>query len=1087
VSPSPSGWTTTEVVPGRPAHEMAKDSRKAKGGRSMPLSPLPPPPASERSRVPLFALLLTLSGFSALVYQMVWLRELRLVFGASTPATAAVLAVFMGGLGFGSVWFGRRAEVTDDPLRFYARLELGVTAAALASPFLLAAATLAYHATGGSAALGVPGASAVRILLAVVVLGPACTLMGGTLPMAARTIERDNDPRRGSIGLLYGLNALGGLIGVVGSTFALLEMLGSRGTLLVAVAVNALVALLAGRASRRSLPSSAPAAAAAVVASQAAAPAAYVYGAACTTGFVFFLSELVWYRMTAPLLGSTVYGFGIILALALAGIGSGGVLYRALVAPRPGAGTASLFAVVSALQALALAAPYAAGDRIALLSYSANALRGEGFAQLVAGWSALAALLVFLPSLLAGVQFPVLVSLLGRGPDRVGEQTGRALGWNTAGSIAGSLLGGFVLIPGLGAPGCWRLATGLTAALAASAIVVSLRRPPTRSLAAAALLASAALVLSATSLGPTGAWRHHPWGYGRAQEPPAQTNARRDWLNLLRWSVRREFDGRESSIAVSGANDTSFLVNGKSDGAALGDDATQVMLPLVSAVLHPSPKRALVVGLGTGSSAGWLAEVPGMEAVDVPEIEPGILDLARREFVPVNRGVMDKPNVRVVPDDAREFLSVRGPSYDLIVSEPSNPYRAGIASLYTQEYYEAARKRLAPGGIFSQWLQGYEVDARSVHEVYATLSSVFPWVETWVTLPGDLLFLAYTTEPSYTMEQVRSRLATEPFREAARRVWFTDSPEGFFARHLGSPELARSIAADHPTVNTDDRNSLEYGFARAATHRGENLVVSDLLNAAFRAGIDRPAHLRSELDPVKISLERMLLLVAEGRQVAPPKDLQGAAAVRAFAIASYSRGDYTNAAAVWPGEPDSVMERLILLQSNAEAGSPREAWRWIAWARKDWPTEANFAAAMLATREGGEARAVEELVQGFRRYRSDPWVRRPLASKALALTSSLARTLPEKDCEALFDALAEPFVMHAVEQERLITRVQVSRRLAPAVRVAVADAWGPWPPWSRPYLEFRRDAYAEAGDPRLASAQADLDLFLREAGAAPAN
>lgn len=1064
---------------------MPKPSSKKIGERpAQPGKRYAAAPAT-RSRVPLFSGLLTLSGFCALVYQMVWLREFRLLFGASTPATAAVLAVFMGGLGFGSVWFGRRAETTDNPLKLYARLELGVTLAAFASPFLLAVATMAYHATGGVETLGPRAATLVHLALAVLVLGPPCTMMGGTLPMATRTIESDDDPRRGSMGLLYGLNALGGLTGVVLSTFFLLETFGNRGTLFLAAVVNAAVATIAWRAAASSTP----------VATvpfldeerEAAAPAPFVYGAAFTTGFVFFLSELVWYRMSAPLLGSSAYSFGIILALALAGIGLGGVLYRAVIATRTGASTPALFASVSALQALALIAPYAAGDRIAILSYSANAMRETGFGPLVAGWTGIGALLVFAPSLFAGLQFPVLVSLLGRGRKKVGEQTGRALAANTAGSIAGSLLGAFVLIPGLGAPGCWRLATGLTATLAACAVVVALRRGPSRSIAASALAATTALVLSIVSAGPSSVWRQQPWGYGRAQPPPMEINARRDWASVMRWSVRQEFDGRESNVAITSATDTSFLVGGKSDGSALGDAATQVMLGLVSAVLHPEPKRALVVGLGTGSSAGWLADVPGMETVDVVEIEPGILDLARNVFGPVSRSAMNKPNVYVSIGDAREFLSVRGASYDLIVSEPSNPYRAGISSLYTKEYYDSVHARLAPGGIFSQWLQGYEVDARSVNEVYATLSSVFPWVETWVTLPGDLLFVCHTIEPAYTMAQVRSRIAEAPLRDALQRVWYTDSVEGFFAHHIGSPELARAIAAQNPVVNTDDNNSLEYGFARSSTSRGANLVVSDLLNAAAKAGIDRPAHLDRELDPERISEERMLLLAAQERAVTAPTGLEREAAARAFAIASYSRGDLANAAAAWPGDPDGVMAKLIVLQASVEAGGTAQAMKWIEWARKDWPTEAHFAAALFAARSGDGDRMLDELVHGFEGYRSDPWVRRHLAKNALALTSSAARSMPPQACALLFHALEKPFVLSVLDQERLITRVQVSRRLPPGDRVIAADAWGRWAPWSREYLEFRRDAYKDAGDPRLAAAEADLDQFTRDAVPPPTN
>jgi len=1065
--------------------------------RSRPLAV--PSAQGPQQRLPLLAALLALSGFCALVYQMVWLREFRLLFGAATPATATVLAVFMGGLGFGSLLFGRVAERTLTPLRSYARLELAVAATALSTPAVLHLVTSIYRGSGGVVELGAGTATVLHILLSVIVLAVPCALMGGTLPLAGKTIESDADGRRGSIGLLYGLNALGGLVGVVLSTFWLLETLGTRRTLLVATAINACVAAVALWAASSEIPSPAkPVSSRVAIADEqvhaAAAPALWVYGAAFVTGFVFFLCELVWLRMSAPLLGSSTYDFGIILALALAGIGLGGVLYRVVLAPRAGASTAALFASVSAMQAFWLIAPYAYGDRLALLSFQANQLRTYGFGPLVAGWTAIGAVMVLLPSILAGVQFPLLVSLLGRGRENVGAQTGNALAWNTAGAICGSLLGGFVLIPQWSAPGCWRLATWLTLALTASAMLLALRSPAVpapwsarlRPLRLASLYAVAALVMSVASLGPTAVWRHQPWGYGRVHDLPTTPNALRDWQHVARWQTRRDFDGREASLAVVAATDYSFYINGKSDGAAIGDAGTQIMAGLISAALHPAPHDALVVGVGTGSSAGWLADVPGMRRVDVVEIEPGILDLARNEFAPINRDVMRKPNVRTILGDAREVLSVDGPSYDLIVSEPSNPYRAGIASLYTREYYEAVRHRLNPGGIFSQWVQAYEVDAAAVHKVYATLQSVFPFVETWITEPADMLFVCHLEAPAYTLESLQQKIASPPFDEAILRTWVTDSVEGFLAHHIASPPLAKAIAGRETAINTDDNNALEYGFARSASQGSTSFSVGDLLNQAARDGLDRPTHLAAKIDPARVSEERILIMAVEMSHFAPPDDLRGEARARAAAVAAYVEGDPAAVLASWRGEAKSPMARLFLLEATAKAGLPDQARPFLEWARRDWTTEAAFAAAFVAFREQDMEEAALQLATGFERYRSDPWVRARVGEHALALASRLGAKVSPATQERLFQSVRQPFLMAANDQERLITQVQLSRTRPAAEQVLAADAWGRWYPWSRPYLEFRRDAYQAAGDPRLPLALAELAEFLRDEEAAPA-
>lgn len=1037
---------------------------------------------SPARRVGLLGVLISLSGGCALVYQMVWLREFRLIFGAATPATAAVLAVFMAGLGAGSAWFGRRAERTARPLRLYAGLELALSLAALLTPWVLQLVRALYIRTGGVVVLGSTGAALIHILLAFVVLFGPCALMGGTLPLAVKWIETDEDGQRGSAGLLYGLNALGALAGVVGSTFWLLEALGTRGTLYLVVVVNAGLGAVALWVARREQPGViAPATERTRSTTPAAAPAGYVCGAAFVTGFVFFLAELVWYRMSAPLLGSSTYNFGVILAVALAGIGLGGVLFRVWLAPRPGAVSLGGFGLVSALQAGLLFLPFALGDRVAVLAYYCNQLRSFSFGGQVAGWTVIAVLLVLGPSILAGLQFPLLVSLLGCGRADVGRHLGLAYAWNTAGAITGSLLGGFVLLPGLTAPGCWKLVTWLTLALSASALVLGRRRASRPTLGLGAAVAAVTLCLSVTVLGPTGVWRHSAIGYGRASAPPTSPNTLRDWMNLGRWQIRHEIEGRESSLAINALDGYAFLVNGKADGSgASSDAATQIMLGLLGAMLHPQPRTACVIGLGTGSTAGWLADVPGMERVDVVEIEPGIRELARDYFGPVNRDVMRKPNVRIIPGDAREVLLVRGPSYDLIASEPSNPYRAGIASLYTREYYEAVRDRLGPDGIFSQWVQGYEIDAATVRLIYATLASVFPHVETWITSPKDLLFVCHREAPSYPLARLRQRAGQAPFAEALRRVWLTDSAEGVLAHHLATPEVAREIAAQEGRPSTDNNNLLEYHFVRALV-QAEPFDTGEILQFAALRGADQPRHLRSQLDPVRMQRERLLVLAASLSPISVPADLPDDLKRSAEVVAAYAVGDSEQVLRSWRGDPDSVMVQMILLEALAQSGQPDQARGLIERVRENWPLEARFAAAQLAANHGAVPAALEHLKVAFALYRTDPWVRSRVAKRGLVLAVELAKQSPETAAE-FFELFAKPFCMAANDAGRLVALVDLSRKLSPAHQVRAADAWGAFQPWTRTHLEFRRNALVAVLDPRRQAAQADLDTFMALAG-----
>ena len=204
---------------------------------------------------------------------------------------------------------------------------------------------------------------------------------------------------------------------------------------------------------------------------------------------------------------------------------------------------------------------------------------------------------------------------------------------------------------------------------------------------------------------------------------------------------------------------------------------------LIGAALHPNPRRALVIGLGTGSTAGWLAAVPSIERVDVVELEPAVLRVAE-DCAPVNGGVLHNPKVRIDIADAREWLLTSRNRYDLIFSEPSNPYRAGISSLFTEDYYSAVRSRLAPGGIFLQWLQAYEVDSGTVQTLYATLGAAFPEGETWYTKQDDLI-LASSAEPVvYDAARLRRKLAEEPFADAMEKAWRARGLEGFLSHYV---------------------------------------------------------------------------------------------------------------------------------------------------------------------------------------------------------------------------------------------------------------------------------------------------------------
>lgn len=1033
--------------------------------------------------------LLAGSGACALIYQVAWLRDLRLVFGCTTAASAAVVAIFMGGLGLGNAILGKRADTKANPLAFYALLEAGIAATAAISPWMTDAAEHAYVHLGGQLALGGIGATVVRLLLSSLVLLLPTVLMGGTLAAAITAVTTASDDSRRTPAILYGINTLGAVAGAVLSTFILLPALGTRMTLWSACALNVVVALGAYALSRRAAEpapgKSAPTRSPRQPGRQAAGPIrpGIVYLAAGIVGFAFMLMELVWYRMLAAILGGTTFTFGLILAVALLGIGIGGALYPWFFRRRP-PDLASLSATCG-LEAIAMAIPFALGDRLAVAAGILHDINRAGFFGEVLGWSAIAAAVVLPASIASGVQFPVLIGELGRGDRNVGRQVGWTYACNTLGGILGSLAGGMGMIPLLSAPGAWRLVVvilaGLSVGLALAAGLPSARRSVVLRLG---LSAVAVLLLAFT--GPTAVWRHSGIGAGRAAMPEKRTaNAMRAWENLKRRTKIWEADGIEAVVGIVSRNDLAFLVNGKSDGAALFDSGTQMGLGITGAMLHPDPRTALVVGLGTGETAGWLAKVPTLTRVDIVELEPVITEMARR-CAAVNGDVLANPKAHLVFDDAREVLLTTSNRYDLIVSEPSNPFRAGVANLFTHEFYSAAKDRLNPKGIFVQWLQAYETDDTTVFTALATLKSTFAHVEVWQSKYDDVLLVCSNDPFAYRLDTIRARLAQEPYRTAYASAWRVSSAEGFLARFVAGEKLVDQIAGRYaPLVNTDDYNRIEYGYIRTLG-RPSRFSLSEFHRRAAELGADRPACDLKGIDWDGVTHERFAMYAGQNRSIPESeiRDPRYAPYVRIYA--SWLDGDFAGMIAQWEAQgrqPVYPTETALVAVAYAVAGNAK-AVPLIEKLKAHSPQEADLIRGILAMHQGRKPESLASLASAFRGLRGDPFALSYITQLALNAASDLAAANPAS-ASAFLDALKEPFAIRYADESRRTTASYIAANVSAPAAVPWLETFEPHIPWEQDFLALRARVYSAAGHPLAGRAQADVEQFNANAAEAP--
>jgi spermidine synthase len=766
-----------------------------------------------------YGFLFFLSGATGLIYELLWVRVLYQSFGSTIQSVATVVAAYMGGLGLGAWLFGRRADRTPRPAVLYGRLEIAIGIFGILSPLVLGLAHWVYIGTAGALALGGAASVALRFGLAALVLLIPTTLMGGTLPVLTRALMgEDRRLLKPSLGRLYGLNTLGAMTGTALAGFFLIELVGVRASLLATAAVNIAIgvaAIVLGR--EQSLPGDEQIQPAPATRDHLTTLALVLLG---VTAFASLLNEIAWTRVLIMIVGGSTYAFTLVLLMFLLGIGLGSMIVARRSAPRAetaataalaqgvtGVGAAALFLFFGLLPSYIIAVfqipDLSAASRLALMGVAVGAV-------------------VLIPAIGMGMTFPLLTDLTARSRTARGADVGAAYALNTIGSILGAVLTGFVLVVALGTQATLRLGlvvNGLAAlalaGLAARGVAehsAEDRRLRVRVLSAAGL---GTLALVAAAAAPGWSTRLIDLGPTIYARQPMDGPARQRFLahRGVRQLAFRE--GANATVSVwEGESGRSLRVNGKVDGSDRGDMDTQVMLGLAPAVARVGATSALVIGYGTGVTAHVLAAVPSMQRLKIVELEPFVVQMDSF-FVGVNGSVLSRPGVRVVIDDARSAFQLDRQRYDVIVSEPSNPWVAGVATLYTPEFFRIARARLSDDGVFCQWIQLYQLPLPIVAGIVRSLHEVFPHVHVWFGGSADLVVLASPRPITYDRVWLTQLLGPGGQLKAMSREWLSiENTDQYFGRMLlGDSGVARLISRS-TFEHSDDQPRLEFVAAR---------------------------------------------------------------------------------------------------------------------------------------------------------------------------------------------------------------------------------------------------------------------------------
>jgi len=751
-----------------------------------------------------FLALFFLSGFAALLYQVLWFRLLSLILGGSIVTTSTVLAAFMAGLALGARLASSAAPRLRNPLRTYAWLELLVGLTALASPLLLAGVrglfvALAPDPVEGTAA----GLPLLRGLLAFLVLLVPTTAMGATLPVLVSRFVRRWEESGVRVGSLYAANLWGAVSGVFLAGFFLLPLLGARTSLVIGAAVNFAIALAALHLARR-VPASPPAEPAPAGPGPSGAAVRGLLALFLITGACSFVYEVLWTRLLVLHLGSSAYAFSLMLTLFLLGLALGGAT-GGWAADRVRHPAFLLGAVELGVAALTLLSLLYLRLLPEALETAANfiAPEGLGFAALSLA-SALAAAPLLLPAtFLIGASFPIGAKILIRDPRTSGEAVGRLYSWNTIGNIVGALAGGFLLLPLLGAQGGMLWTAGLNALT--GAVLLLLAAPGRASRLAAAPLG---LVLFASLAWPVSQGNAvltaGIFAAGNDREILYLEETPQGTVTLTRI---REEAGVWKSLDVDGVN-----VAGTSPGL-VAIQKLQGHLPLL---LHPAPKAVLHIGFGSGGTARAVSTHPEVERIDIVEINPAVLRMAARHLPEVNEGVLEDPRVRVIIDDGRNFLLATGRTYDVILSDAVHPRYAGNSALYTTDYFREARRRLRPGGLMSMWLPIYGLSPESFKMILASMRAVFPDTSLWYvnsTINEFCIVVGRTGGPGIDVERMTRALAQPTVREDLLPVAAAEPLQ--VLDYLVAQGKDLDVVLEGTPLSRDDRPLVEYLSARS--------------------------------------------------------------------------------------------------------------------------------------------------------------------------------------------------------------------------------------------------------------------------------
>jgi spermidine synthase len=789
-----------------------------------------------------------LSGAAALMYEVLWVRSLSLIFGGTHLAVTTVLTVFMGGLALGGFLIGRRVDGIKSPLRFYGCLEMAIALCAVVFLLLVKIYPDVYIFLVQGREDSPFYLSIVRVLFATLSLIVPTTLMGATLPVLARFVSGHPARIGAHLSFLYGFNTLGAVAGTVVTGFLLLRFYSVETAYQTAILINCGVGLasiliptrltMAISDRHNKIPEARQNTSAAMPARDSGIGAPGQHSAArlvlmgiAVSGFCALGYEVLWTRILTLTIGTSVYGFTIMLAAFLTGIALGSKTYGLCLKLRSlheaaVSNQVRSFGLVQLIIGLsALAVTFYIRDlpvhAIALhdffLSRGLGAFSARQWANLTLAFAYMVG-----PAFCMGLAFPIAGNVNAAYAQRVGRAVGRVLASNTLGAILGSAVSGYLLIYVFGIERSLQLLTVVNLGLGALLLVSPRQNRGINWSVAVLTLGILAVLMLMPDLFRM--WDAKYFAIFQNNQPEAYNTPQRKQDALDNTDVLFYHEGINSTISVikiKGGNQA-VLVNGKVvASSALKDRQCQLTLGHLPMLAHDNPRKVLVVGLGTGMTLGAVSVHPSVEALTLVEIEPDVLGAART-FERYNNHVLDHPKLKIVFNDGRNFLMTARERYDVITADPIHPWTQGSGYLYTAEYFQLASQHLSAGGVMCQWLPIYELSVPDLKSVVKTFSQSFKYTMTWLT-QYDAELIGSNRPLVFDESRLAQRLSNPAVAKDLNAVMMgtaTDFLSFFIMATQGMTAFSRD-----GIVNTDDNLYLEFSTPASV---GKNVMQTNV-------------------------------------------------------------------------------------------------------------------------------------------------------------------------------------------------------------------------------------------------------------------